>query len=944
MTAAALAFFLLLAAPVPPDWTVLLDFPSREGPHLVPDGSGGQCILVPMGAEGLGGWDGRGEPLPGFPLSADAGVNHRPCYVRGPSGGTLVAYGDNLGRIHLVNLLGSEAAGWPVSTGSSVVTGVSAFDMNCDGTPEIAFGTGDGRVWLLDTGGSPLPGWPVDLSSQLLWQPTQVSLGGGSGRGLICALTNASLTVLDLRGSPLPGWPVNLPYPAGGSPISADVNGDGLADIVFATQNRRLNVFSLQGRQQDGWPRFLDARPVRGAAAGVVSSGWQSPQIALSTIDSLVYLVNGDGRLAGTWRWPNRAGSLPSQPIITGTASGPAVVVVTESGHIHAWDGEGSSVQGFPILHPGGSLFAPVSGDLNGDGYSQLVVLSRDGRMAAYPLSTPHVGQGIWPLPLGDHSNSGSYGGNHLPVAAVGEVEPWNSGDAVIPFTVTGASYSGISVSFSTDAGYSWTETRNFTLEAGRVVWDTNLDLPHMTERQVAVKLTPYTPAGNGECGISGIFRVDNNIPPTIYLGTPLFMEDGRLQFPYAVDEPEGDPIHIHAQYSTDGGNSWQSMSLQGTVADIEPASFGDPFLWDPEADIRGTGLENVSVRVRAADSKPGPWFGMDELTARSVTAPSAQIVAPQASVAGQVRLGVRLADPEMNPLDVKYEYSTDGGGTWNPATVVEAEGAGMVDYAFDVLWLSEMDLPGFSGNRVRFRALPFSSEQGMAVPSVPFTLLNNRPPALSILAPTEYRLFSGMVPVDFLISDPEGEGIGLGLEYSLDGKASWLRASGVHNPGPFDPVSYRSVLYWNSSADLPVSEVAGVYIRLVWTLDDSVRSIEAGPIALDNGSLPEVLRGTMTQPDRTSGRAQVSFEVIDGARRVVDLHVHYSTDGGLTWRAATVNGNLGGLREGSYSGTFQWDWRSDLGQYRGTAALRLTPGFGGANAGRPRVIEQVFR
>jgi hypothetical protein len=41
--------------------------------------------------------------------------------------------------------------------------------------------------------------------------------------------------------------------------------------------------------------------------------------------------------------------------------SGPAVVVVTESGHIHAWDGEGSSVQGFPILHPGGSLFAPVS-------------------------------------------------------------------------------------------------------------------------------------------------------------------------------------------------------------------------------------------------------------------------------------------------------------------------------------------------------------------------------------------------------------------------------------------------------------------------------------------------------------------------------------------------------------------------------------------------------
>lgn len=945
MAAATLAFFLLLAGSPAPDWTTQLESPSREGAHLVPDGAGGQCVLVPMGTAGLGGWNGRGEPLPGFPLSPEAGVSQRPAFIRGPSGETLIAYGDDSGFMHLVDLRGVDAPGWPVNTGSAIVTGVSVVDLDCDGVPEIAFGTGDGRAWLLGTGGTPLQGWPVNLSSQLLWQPSQVSLGGGSGKGMICALTNASLTVLDRRGSPLPGWPVNLPYPVGCNPVSADVNGDGQADIIFATQSRRLNVFSVNGRQQEGWPRFLDARPVRGAAAvGMVNRTSGTPQIALSTLDSLVYLVNGDGKLAGTWRWPNRTESVPSQPIVVGTGRGPAVLVYTESGFVHAWNDDGITISGFPFQHPGGSLFTPVAGDLNGDGNSQLVVLSRDGRLAAYPLSTPHVETGFWPLPLGDPSNSGSFGRDYLPVARVGDVEPWNSGEVIVPFTVTVAPYIGLTLSFSVDAGYSWTDTRNFTIGSGHIAWDTHRDLPHRIERQVTVRVTPYSDTGNGECGVSRIFRVDNNIPPTIYISGPETLEDGILQFSYAVDEPEGDPIHIHAQFSTDGGRNWQPMRLSGTTTEIAPGSYGEPFLWNPTADLGGMGLEDVRVRIRAADSKPGPWFEMADLGSTSEMAPSAQIVAPESAVSGQVRLGIRLADPEMNPLDVKYEYSTDGGETWNPATVVEAEGAGMIEYRFDILWLSERDLPGFSGNRVRFRALPFSSAQGIAVPSVPFTLENNDPPQISIVSPTEYRLFSGTVPVSFVVSDTEGDMIGLGLEYSLDNKVSWLRASGVIDPGPFGPVSYRSVLYWNSSVDLPVSEISNVYIRLFWVQNQSIRSMEAGPIALDNGSLPEVLRGTMTSPDELTGRALVSYEIIDGARRAVDLAVHFSTDAGRSWRVATVTGNLSGIREGSYSGTFEWHWRTDIMNHRGTVTLRLTPGFDGSNAGRPRVIEQVFR
>ncbi|GEM_PF-504667 len=945
MTAAALALLLLITGDVIPDWAIQLDATPREGPHLIPDGSGGQCILIPLGNAGLGGFSSTGVAMAGFPLSRGSGVIWRPAWVPGPSGESFVAYGDNDGLAHLCDLQGNEAPGWPVSTGSSIVTGVSAVDLDCDGMLEITFGTSNGKVWLLDTRGEPIPGWPVNLSSQLLWQPTQVSLGGGAGKGLICALNNASITVLDHRGAPLPGWPVNLPFPVGTNPVSGDVNGDGQADIIFACQNKRFNLFSTQGRQQDGWPFYLDDRPVRGAPAlGVVTPGGTSPQVAVATIDSLVYLINGDGSLEGTWRWPNKTTSAPFQPIIVGTRSGPAVLTASENGEISAWDATGREITGFPFQHPGGIAFQPVAGDLDGNGTGELIVLGRGGHLAVYSLNAANSELGFWNLPMADPSNSGIYGCMYLPVATVGDIENRTGGDVAIPYSISGSSTTGVSLYYSLDAGYSWQETRSFSEQTGMIIWHTNADLPHSIEDQVVVRVTPYFRGGPGECGISRIFKVDNNIPPTIFLHAPEDLGEGRFSFTYAVDDPEGDIIQIQAQFSTDGGQNWQMMHLTGTTLEIEPWFYGEPFQWSAVRDLGRVSLENLHIRVRAADAKPGEWHSMEGLSVATERMPSAQIIAPVEKVSGQVRLGVRLSDPETNVLDVKYEYSIDGGDSWFPATVIEAEGAGTVEFRFDILWESETDLPGFSGNRVRMRALPLSSMEGIAVPSAPFHLDNNHQPEITILSPTGYDLFRGMVPVSFQLSDPEGDEIRLGIQYRLTERTGWLNGSGVMNSGPFSPSNYNSVLYWNSSADLPLSDVSDVEIRLVAFNGDTTFSAVSGPIALGNANLPEVVRTTVASLNEQTGRAVIAYEIVDQAERIIDLEVHYSTDGGERWRAATVSGALTGIREISYSGTFEWHWRNDTMDNHGTVILRLTPRFVGGNAGRPRFMEQVFR
>jgi hypothetical protein len=852
----------------------------------------------------------------------------------------MLAYGDNRGMVHLVDLSGTEARGWPVNTGSSIITGISGVDLDDDGVQELALGTSDGRVWLLDSGGSPVQGWPLDMGSQLLWQPAEISLGGGGGRGLVCALNNSVLTVFNRNGGTLPGWPVTLPFPAGTAPVSGDVNGDGQADLVFATQNRRLNLLNSQGRQFPGWPLYLDERPVRGSAApGRARPGSSGLQVAVATIDRLVYLVKSDGSLEGTWRWPNSVESPPFQPLIVNTSGGRAVLTATESGLIHAWNADGDPVAGFPFQHSGGISFAPAAGDLNGDGQMDLVVVGSDGMITAYSLQAGGSDPDLWTMPLGDRSNSGTAGGGSLPVATVGSIDSRQSGDVVVPYSVRGASQTGISLFYSVDAGYSWVPTESFTRGQGSLVWHTGEDLPHRTERQVAVKVTPMLSSCPGECGVSGIFQVDNNVPPVIIVHAPEDLGEGRFSFTYTLEDPEGDIIQIQAQFSTDGGRNWNTMHLTGSTLSIEPWFYGEPFDWSSARDVDPASLDSVIARFRAADSKPGPWFVMEELTSRDGRTPEARVVTPTYRTGGNVRMMVSLSDPGMNPLDVKYEYSVDGGTTWLPATVSEPEGAGIANYSYSVLWLSETDLPAYDGEGVRFRGTPSGEEPGIAVPTSPFRLDNNHAPIAVIITPESYSLFRGMVPVSFSISDPEGDQVILGVQYRNIGDDRWISAVGVVNPGPFGPSQYLSVLYWNSSQDIPSGRISDLEIRLVAMDVDSAFSMEKGPIALDNQNLPEVVRAGMASSGRQTGRAEISYEVVDPSGRPIDLSVHFSLDGGTTWRPAAVADQLTGLRSGSYNGGFTWNWRADAGPEPGLVRLRITPGFEGDNAGRPRII-----
>lgn len=929
-----------------PVWEVQLPAAPRGEAHIISAGDSQQILLLPLGSSGLGAWSTGGTAVPGFPVSNGTGVILRPAGVPGSTGETLVCYADNDGFVHLIDLQGNESYGWPISHTSNVITGITATDMNDDGSFEITYGTSNGKVHLVDLRGNPVTGWPVNLQSQLQYQPTEVSLGGGNGNGLVCATNNSKVTILGFNGNSLPGWPQLIGYPAGTIPVSGDVNGDGQADIVFATQDGRVHLFSLLGVEQEGWPFYMDARPVAGACAiGLLDADIQLPQIAVASIDSTIYLLDGNGSLAGTWRWPNRIDSRPYQPIIVPTGSGTAVVAAGNSGTIYAWDSSGRKLSGYPIENPGGAVFSPVSGDLSGDGLGELIVISPAGMVSAYPLSSHISGRCIWPLPLGDQYNSGSYGTGFLPVAEVEQLSGEFSGSISLGYSVSCVEYTGISVSYSTDAGFTWRDTRNYAERPGEITWNSHLDLPSADERRCLVKITPYSNFGPGESGTSGLLHIDNNRPPELFMEVPEKLDDYRYLLGYAVEDAEGDVIQLQGQYSLDGGNTWEMMHLGGSSIEIEPWFYGEPVTWNAVSDIGHVDADDVKLRIRAADADPGPWYFIEGLHIDTDRLPSAQIIAPTEEVGNRVRLGVRLSDPEQDLLDVAYEYSTDGGIAWLPATVIEAEQAGTARYQYEITWESETDLPGYDGYQVRMRALPSDRNTGIAVPSAPFHLDNNEPPSAVIESPSKYDVFRGSVPVRFSLSDKESDDLKLLLEYRIHGaEESWHSAAGLVTSGPFGVSRYNTLLHWNSSVDLPDASALNVDIRLVAIDGDSARSTAVSYITLDNTNLPEMIRATIADINSERDEALVAYELGDRSGRVINLLVRHSTDGGETWWQSTVSGNVTGIYPHSYEGSFTWHYGTDAMGSRGTTLLRITPEFEGGKLGRPRFIEQVFR
>ena len=416
-------------------------------------------------------WDSHGHRRPGWPKVLNTGVSKpatpRPAtpFTRPPimgatappvladmdGNGTLeIIQAGWDGRLHAYKPNGQNLAGWPVEVtlppGTTPPAGnVQINDHKLDLPPVLA---------QLD----------ADAAPELV-QRTQYSFTPGAGLQVLAGRSNA--VAYNADGSRVAGFSLSASALAiyygsaqefitegAANAAAADVDGDGKTEIAMAPGIfSPTALFNTNGSQRSAY----DPSPI-GSFAGVVGSlaaiqatlqGTLPADTPVNFTTSGAFGNLGSG-LAYTEPGSGAAGVAASlllpgsgQPIrnyarafpAAGGASvpgfpaklqgldflgGPAIADVSgdgkadlliggDSSALHAYQGNGALVQGFPKFHTGWEVFGPSVGDLDGDGRNEVAITTREGYLMVWNTPGKASADQWWSF-RHDERNTGRYG------------------------------------------------------------------------------------------------------------------------------------------------------------------------------------------------------------------------------------------------------------------------------------------------------------------------------------------------------------------------------------------------------------------------------------------------------------------------------------------------------------------------------------------------------
>jgi len=308
----------------------------------------------------------------------------------------------NAGRVYVMNNLGVDLTGWPVSFEEHWMFNAPAIsDIDSDGIKEVITcerGTStSGFLHIINLDGTPLnSNWPLELPGNLAFTHSIGDVNNDGNMDIVISISSGSLYALNTDGSILNGFPLVTPNKSFSyqSPILVDLNGDKKLEIFGSRHGDDPDYYVVKwdGSYMNGWP--------------VESVGWRySPPTAGDSNDDGEYEIyvghpnvdNGGLPLDVIFGFNSEAQNLPNFPIgkyggCEGVISvadvnndGVQDLVFTSNitdaqgyGYIHAYSIDGSGeIDGFP-LRPKGFTFinSAVLGDINNDGLLDLSCLS----------------------------------------------------------------------------------------------------------------------------------------------------------------------------------------------------------------------------------------------------------------------------------------------------------------------------------------------------------------------------------------------------------------------------------------------------------------------------------------------------------------------------------------------------------------------------------------
>ena len=424
-------------------------------------------------------WNAHGRLMKGWPKKVDAGVRkppiprpalpHARLPVMGATAPPVLADldGDGTleivqagwdGRIHVWHPDGKRMKGWPVRVrmpaGDAPPSGYSRVedqkidlppaigDIDGDGKPELVVRSqymdivGDGlqpaprtNLFAYEADGKPVPGWPVAVQGIIGYY--------GSAQEFITEGSSIP-SLADIDGD---GKDEIAVSPGIFSPVTV-LRGDGSTDTTYgpvpgATLALFANptVASLTSVLNGNLP---DDTPVSFTTSGAFGRFGPGGQLTYAEPGSGAASVAGSLLLTGSGININNyaraydaatGATLPGFPAkLQGLdfLSGPTIADVTGDGEpelllggdssaVHAYTSSGGQAAAFPKFDTGWSLFAPVPGDVDGNGRTDLLATTREGYLFAWRTKGDPAANDQWWNYRHDERNTSAYGTDTRP-------------------------------------------------------------------------------------------------------------------------------------------------------------------------------------------------------------------------------------------------------------------------------------------------------------------------------------------------------------------------------------------------------------------------------------------------------------------------------------------------------------------------------------------------
>ena len=396
-----------------------------------------------------------------------------------------------------------------------------------------------------------------------------------------------------------------------------------------------------------------------------------------------------------------------------------------------------------------------------------------------------------------------------------------------------------------------------------------------------------------------------SNIPPRVEIVDYRTSPIGIVWIRYQLYDDELDTLKITPEFSQDGGNSWSMATVEGITNNISSKNYEGELYWRTDKDnIQYSPQTKIVFKLTPAEKNAFKSNGVYDAIAINVNYDEINIQDIFAEVNGNISFSVYYPGEIPAVEDMfKCMYSLNGGNNWIYATAQRiTEGETIAPDTEKVVWKSEEDLPGFDSEDVSFLvSLGGGKLLGKWDSTIPFHLDNNETPSVKILSINDAELLE----VEYQISDAEGDTVGLIPEFSLNGGASWERATVLGNISKLIPSMYRGILKWYAEFDVPQIKESPVIIRLTPYDNDFGLSTETNDFFMK----PSYYAKPATGLKKNDVALRYYNTISDSTAPVVQI----STDGGKNWRNATAKSVSSIGYQDRYTNVINWEADKDI-------------------------------